>query len=307
MFAFNNAGMSSNATSKKSSVDTTPPVINERPTFLALDALEENVNYQYDNSILKLKWKFEENESSIVDIHIVIKNTRLGEDVSDIIVRDNSDDTIITLSEDTRLGNGDSVVGIVSACNMARLCTTISTQSLIVDSSRPTQGGLSYPITWSLSKNSYEILINWYGFSDDESGISHYYLTVGKTYSDSKLSGGAIKIDGNRTNISIPVNATIFNLNGAALITIWAVNRARLTSLPSKVTVIADQYNNSSVSGKFYVQRHSCSIHYCNNDCTCSVVGKKCSPASHELIKCLPKSENISALDEKIYHYKLKS
>lgn len=76
MFAFNNAGMSSNATSKKSSVDTTPPVIIERPTFLALDALEENVNYQYDNSILKLKWKFEENESSIVDIHIVIKNTR---------------------------------------------------------------------------------------------------------------------------------------------------------------------------------------------------------------------------------------
>lgn len=300
MFAYNNAGMSSNATSKKSSVDTTPPVIIRRPIFLALDSLEETINYQYDNSILKLKWKFEENDSSIVDIHIVIKNTRLGEDVSDIIVRDNSDDTVITLSEDTRLRNGDSVIGSVSACNMARLCTTISTRPLTVDSSRPTQGGLSYPITWSLSKDIYEILVNWYGFSDDESGISHYYLTVGKTYSDSKLSGGALQVDGSRTNISIPVNSTIFNLNEDVVITIWAVNGARLPSLPSKVTVIADHQNNSSVSGKFYVQRHSCSTHYCNNDCTCSVVGKKCSRASHELNKCLPKSENISALDEKI-------
>lgn len=59
MFAYNNAGMSSNATSKKSSVDTTPPVIIRRPIFLALDSLEETINYQYDNSILKLKWKFE--------------------------------------------------------------------------------------------------------------------------------------------------------------------------------------------------------------------------------------------------------
>lgn len=47
-----------------------------------------------------------------MDIYIVIKNIRLGEDVFDIIVRDNSDDIIIILLEDMRLGNGDFVVGI---------------------------------------------------------------------------------------------------------------------------------------------------------------------------------------------------
>lgn len=60
-----------------------------------------------------------------MDIYIVIKNIRLGEDVFDIIVRDKSDDIIIILLEDMRLGNGDFVVGIVFVCNMVRFCIMI--------------------------------------------------------------------------------------------------------------------------------------------------------------------------------------
>lgn len=60
-----------------------------------------------------------------MDIYIVIKNIRLGEDVFDIIVRYNSDDIIIILLEDMRLGNGDFVVGIVFVCNMVRFCIMI--------------------------------------------------------------------------------------------------------------------------------------------------------------------------------------
>lgn len=95
-------------------------------------------------------------------------------------------------------------------------------------------------IIWLLSENSYEILINWYGFLDDESGIFYYYFNVGKIYSDFKLFGGVIKIDGNRINILILVNVIIFNLNEVVFIIIWVVNRVRLISLFFKVIVIVD-------------------------------------------------------------------
>lgn len=97
-----------------------------------------------------------------------------------------------------------------------------------------------YLIIWLLSKNSYEILINWYGFLDDESGIFYYYFIVGKIYSDFKLFDGVIKIDGNRINILILVNVIIFNLNEVVFIIIWVVNRVRLISLFFKVIVIVD-------------------------------------------------------------------
>lgn len=97
-----------------------------------------------------------------------------------------------------------------------------------------------YLIIWLLSKNSCEILVNWYGFLDDESGIFYYYFIVGKIYSDFKLFDGVIKIDGNRINILILVNVIIFNLNEVVFIIIWVVNRVRLISLFFKVIVIVD-------------------------------------------------------------------
>ncbi|XP_061196785.1 uncharacterized protein LOC133205060 [Saccostrea echinata] len=297
VFAYNNVGLYSESTSKIFRVDVTAPILIRAPIFLSLDSLEVATRYQYDNSILKMKWEFEENESTVVEIHIIIKNTRDGKDLSDQAVRGNIDYSIITMSNEKKLQNGDSVIGIVTACNIAKLCTTASTQPLVIDSSRPNQGGFSYPINWKLIKDIYWFNINWYGFSDEESGISYYYITVDKTYSGTNLSRGPLKSLGNSTSISIPVNKTLWNLIDDVILTIWAVNGAGLTSLFTKVTVKASLTDNSSTKGQFYIQRHSCSVHYCNNDCTCSVVGKKCTTTQKQ---CKSTATNVGIQDNNI-------
>ncbi|XP_062567668.1 LOW QUALITY PROTEIN: uncharacterized protein LOC134229901 [Saccostrea cucullata] len=300
VFAYNNVGLYSSSTSKMFKVDDTAPVLTDTPIFLSLDSLEGASRYQYDNSILKMRWKFEENESAIIEIHIIIKDTRNGEDLFDQAVRGNIDDTIITISEGKKLRNGDSVIGIVTACNIAKLCTTASTRPLIIDSSRPNQGGFSYPINWRLMKENYWFYINWYGFSDEESDISNYYITVDKTYSGSNLSQGPIKCLGNSTSIHVPVNRTLWSLNDDVILTIWAKNGAGLTSFFSKVTVKARVTDNSSMNGQFYIQRHSCSVHYCNNDCTCSVVGKKCTTSASEMKHCKSTPASVGIQDSNI-------
>jgi hypothetical protein len=60
------------------------------------------------------------------------------------------------------------------------------------------------------------------------------------------------------------------------VLTIWADNNARLNTTGAKVTTTVLSTNKDRLKGDLIIQKHSCKSDFCNNDCTCAVIGKQC-------------------------------
>ncbi|KAK3589130.1 hypothetical protein CHS0354_017096 [Potamilus streckersoni] len=295
--AFNHVGLSAETASSPFQVDDTAPILKLKPHFV-LDKMQvsNRSGSQWEDSLLRLQWKFQDNESKIRKHIIKLITHHNGHVEQETVELANEDKVTIHLLDKSRLISGDRYTANVTACNGAGLCVSASTEPLLIDSTPPHLGGFRLPMTWNNIGSGSNIALSWYGFKDVESSLDKYFIQIGRTYSDDELSRGSVIIDDDGTdvqNASIFINARI-NPGDEIVLTLWATNIAGLRSHIGKATVTAISTNVYQSKGILKIQRHSCISHYCNNDCTCAVIGGYCD-SSNNGTPCVDlTSENIS-------------
>nr|KAG5707967.1 hypothetical protein BaRGS_025105 [Batillaria attramentaria] len=136
--------------------------------------------------------------------------------------------------------------------------------------------------------------MSWGQFSDEESGVLYYYATVGRTYSGSELSRGAIQVDhDNSTDVQTFTFTTDELLAAGQLLvfSIQAENAVGLLSPVRRMTFEVFLDSSSGDEGSLVLQRHSCSHHYCTYECTCAPWGQVCDPVGNSTCTELPEND----------------
>ncbi|XP_046562583.1 uncharacterized protein LOC124271470 [Haliotis rubra] len=286
--AYNPVGLFVEAVSPSFEVDDTAPEVIDRPVFISTSPDgPENITIQWDNSVLYSRWKFVDNGSPIHEHILSFKTHHESAVAVEQITLGPQNSYLLILPKEKRLRNGDKYQQSVTSCNRAGLCTTSHSNNILIDSTSPILGGFKPPLTWQTSSvNGSELTLfnlTWYGFSDAESNISCYHLNVGTSYEGGELTNGAIIVshDPSVKDQSSTIQLTQLLGGGEIILSIWAANDAHLLSPVGKVTVsvVATDHKRRR-EGTLELQRHSCDTHYCTDDCTCAVVGRKCNPPS---------------------------
>ena len=68
---------------------------------------------------------------------------------------------------------------LISACDHVNLCRVVVSKPLIMDSTPPIPGLVSVTFMNCLSSHNGNILVEWHGFIDPESGVELYQLGIG--------------------------------------------------------------------------------------------------------------------------------
>ncbi|CAG2234222.1 unnamed protein product [Mytilus edulis] len=232
--AFNKAGLSSVATSWAFELDTTPPT----PGHVydgdkdKMTGSVKDIDYQTETKVLHAHWEgFHESHSTIKDYYVSIGTCPQCED---ILGQQAIGIAYEFTLENTHLGTGLRYYTTVTACNTAEMCTTVTSDGVIIDNSPPTTGtvqdGTGYYDTEYQSLKNY-ISAKWYGFDDAQSGLEKYEWRVGTKpgYSDIvptielHLTETAALLDSSSYNLSLPINTRMY-------ITVRAYNKAGLWS-----------------------------------------------------------------------------
>lgn len=280
--AFNKAGMFVEKSSDYFIVDATPPFLLQQPEFLLNEINSFNNSTQWDVSFVKLAWDFSDNDSPIVSQKIALRTHHEGHTAIETIEITNEKEVTMILSPKGWLRSGDIYYAVITACNAAHLCTSSKSKTILFDSTPPHLGGFKTPLMWENINNSFAVLfLTWYGFSDIESNVEQYFITVGKTYSGNELSG-EVKSFSHRGYSGYEQNGTLqlekpVSVGQKFFVSIWARNNAGLYSPIAKISLFVDATDLNDKEGELLIEKHSCSTEYCNKDCTCAVVGGKCA------------------------------
>ena len=312
---YNKNGQNVSKTSQPFKVDSTAPTIIAKPMFFTNYSRFEMTTAQWDKSILRLNWKFEDLQSPIVR-HIVTLSTH-HEGHTPVEYVELGQETKLTINLDVKnwLQNGDTYKATVTACNAAGHCSSAESDDLLIDSTPPHLGGFKPPMTWQNFVNgknqpNCKLNLTWYGFHDQESGIRKFYIGVGRTYTDNELTNGLIDIDSATNAKEHTASITLtddLNPNEFIVASIIAENYAGLKSPIGRVTLLtlASSSNilSSDLNGILEIEKHSCDIHFCNKDCTCAVVGKVCTEV-HTNVTCQNMnvtSDNTQNISVRVY------
>ncbi|XP_071123054.1 uncharacterized protein [Mytilus edulis] len=229
--AFNKAGLSSLATSWAFQVDTTPPT----PGHVydgdksQLTGSVKDIDYQTETKVLHAYWEgFHESHSTIRDYYVSIGTCQQCED---ILQEQAIGITYEFTLENIHLGTGLRYYTTVTACNTADMCTTVTSDGVIIDNSAPVAGkvqdGTGFIDTEYQSMTTY-ISAKWYGFDDPQSGLEKYAWRAGTT------KGGTDIIPA--TVLHLTETAAIYNtslglpLNQRIFVTVRAYNKVGLWS-----------------------------------------------------------------------------
>ncbi|XP_022107048.1 uncharacterized protein LOC110988105 [Acanthaster planci] len=339
--AYNRLGMWSEATSNGFRLDSSPPDVVDAP---AVDKSQGMVvqNTQVLRDLIHFSWKFIDPESGIRDQYISLRTHRNG-DVSITPIKIAGSEVDHTFTNLT-LHDGSRYIITVVACNAAGLCTEAKMEPLLVDSSPPSvgafavdtesaanlnrhrivwidpqevdQGSSSPParqhsgwMTWleDTSTSTGSLALAWLGFADVHSGISHYLVSVGRTYGGSELTqNGPVRVDHSNDGMSldegiaqtaiIPLEGSITDLSPPYLyISIWAVNRVGLQSIRHHSTF--ETSPTSADEGSLVLLRSS-SATTRKGRCACAPIGERCAAGQscNDITESNPNTE-IEVLD----------
>ena len=287
--AFNKAKMNVSASSNGFIVDTTPPVVEILPTYQTDYTSVSGSFAQWDKSIIRVFWKFRDNESPISRQIVSLLTHHEGHTPIEHYELGPENKLTIAMDGNNRLHDGDKYSVLVISCNAADLCTTARSADIVIDSTPPHLGGFKPPLTWqNTGIHTSVVNLTWYGFVDQESGIDTFYLTVSKSYTEQELTKGVVEWQANTTLQEYQASVSLFDAiqpDDELILSVWAKNNAGLNSSIARVTVSAlstsvSDRNLSVHSGLLELQKHSCDIHFCNKDCTCAVVGQPCLEVS---------------------------
>ncbi|XP_076113973.1 uncharacterized protein LOC143082259 [Mytilus galloprovincialis] len=229
--AFNKAGLSSLATSWAFQVDTTAPT----PGHVydgdksQLTGSVKDIDFQTETKVLHACWEgFHESHSTIKDYYVSVGTCPQCEDIlQEQAVGITYDFTL----ENIHLGTGLRYYTTVTACNTADMCTTVTSDGVIIDNSAPVAGkvqdGTGFIDTEYQSMTTY-ISAKWYGFDDPQSGLEKYVWMAGTT------KGGTDIIP--ETELHLTETAAFYNtslglpLNQRIFVTVRAYNKVGLWS-----------------------------------------------------------------------------
>ncbi|OWF42246.1 Hemicentin-1 [Mizuhopecten yessoensis] len=282
VWAYNKVRLNTNVTSDVFVVDVTPPVCIQTPVFTSSTAnISNDTVTQWDPSFLEISWMFEDYESPIIRHKISVTTHHNGHTFIEDIELFNENHTTILLKPEHWLTSGDRYQATVVACNAAGLCTSVTSGYLLVDSTPPHIGGFGDDMSWRTQDNTTKINTTWSGFEDMDSDIKMYYITIGETYSGNELSLGNIFLVhvGEPRDVQYGYFAVDIQLqvDSKIILSIIAENNAGLVTSATRVTTHVLQTDVNGDYGILKVEKHSCDIHYCNKDCTCAPLGRKCS------------------------------
>ncbi|XP_052067298.1 uncharacterized protein LOC127706680 [Mytilus californianus] len=229
--AFNKAGLSTLATSWAFQVDTTPPTAGHvyDGDKSQLTGSVKDIDYQTETKVLHACWEgFHESHSTIKDYFVSIGTCPQCED---ILQEQAVGITYEFTLENIHLGTGLRYYTTVTACNTAEMCTTVTSDGVIIDNSAPVAGivqdGTGFLDTEYQSMSTY-ISAKWYGFDDPQSGLVKYVWMAGT------IKGGTDIIP--ETKLHLTETAAIYNislglpLNQRIFVTVRAYNKVGLWS-----------------------------------------------------------------------------
>ncbi|XP_053398947.1 uncharacterized protein LOC128556937 [Mercenaria mercenaria] len=187
--AYNKAGLYSATSSWAFVVDVTPPVPGKvYDGHRERDGSCVDVDYVESRSSLHAHWKgFHDPHSTVVEYFVNIGSCKNCDDVlikQPVGIKTDIEYTHLQLSE------GLHYYVTVTACNTANLCSSVTSDGFVVDSTPPLKGrvidGLLETDEQYQSSRNY-LGCKWHGFTDPQSGISHYVWRVGTTKGDDNI------------------------------------------------------------------------------------------------------------------------
>ncbi|KAK3101031.1 hypothetical protein FSP39_000383, partial [Pinctada imbricata] len=226
--AYNNAGLMSLATSWAYVVDTSPPIAGH-----VYDGMSSNlegrkdVDFQTDMSYISAFWEgFHDSHSAIQEYYVSIgtcpgcMNSLDNQAVGMV--------TELNLTE-VHFGAGLTYYTTVKACNTADMCTSVTSDGVIMDISPPTMGVVQDGTTSNdIEYQSVQTYIGakWYGFVDPQSGMYKYQWRVGTTPGGDDLMA---PVDIHLTQVTAKPNLNISLPEGNRIyITVRGFNKAGL-------------------------------------------------------------------------------
>ncbi|XP_078664145.1 uncharacterized protein LOC144907216 [Branchiostoma floridae x Branchiostoma belcheri] len=222
--AYNMAGLVAMATSSAVTVETTPPTMGNVYDGRR-EGVTNDVDYQPDVTSLHAHW------DGFHDPHTAISSYSWSVGTcpkcSNILQPQNVGILTEASVDGLTLFPGKTYYVTVTACNAADLCTSVTSDGVIPDTSPPVSGrvmdgALGSDVNYQATSNT--LAAHWYGFTDPHSGLSHYEWRAGTTkggediLSVRKLHLTDVAI---ATNVSLPEKTTVY-------VTVTAYNRVGL-------------------------------------------------------------------------------
>ena len=227
----NNAGMTTTAHSNGYIVDTTPPTVGSARFTLSGHPAP---SYLSDVASLALSWVgFYENETSLSHYSFALMVTgKLGKTTEDFISTGLLSDVSL---EGTGLVDGLPYKAKVRAYNLVGLHSHVKTKThIIVDRSMPETGqvadGTGVEKDVDFQSNSTHLSAHWVGFLDPQSGIRDYEACYG--YDNSNTTLGCQRAE--YKNLYVDFYGVHLLHGSRYTVTVYAVNRVNLTSVPSR-------------------------------------------------------------------------
>ncbi|XP_038050879.1 uncharacterized protein LOC119724031 [Patiria miniata] len=134
------------------------------------------------------------------------------------------------------------------------------------------------------------LALAWLGFADVHSGISHYLISVGRTYGGSEVTpNGPIRVNHSNEGMSmdegiaqtaiVPLEGSIVDLPHPYLyISLWAVNGV---GIPSGRHHSTFEVSHTSPDEGALVLLRRCSPTTCEGHCACAPMDRTCNPAQY--------------------------
>ncbi|XP_078682420.1 uncharacterized protein LOC144916894 [Branchiostoma floridae x Branchiostoma belcheri] len=199
--AYNKAGLFVERSSNGVRVDDTPPAFVSRPSF---DLQQGSIiaESQVWRTIVSVSWEVSDPDSPIERQHLsVFTHHQADVDIEPVQVFGSMRDYKFT---NLSLHDGNTYYVRVTACNMARLCTSAETEGLLIDSTPPTVGTFAVHTEHAAQLSRHQdgwmgyrqqngtapphVRLAWLGFSDIHTGIESYHVTIGSEFSGRDLS-----------------------------------------------------------------------------------------------------------------------
>ncbi|XP_064646780.1 uncharacterized protein LOC135499763 [Lineus longissimus] len=269
--AFNKAGLSSLATDWPLLFDPSPPVLGyvfdgsrDQAT-----AGRKDQNFQRDDDHIWAYWDFSDPHSGVVSYSWSVGTcVGCGDILKDHPVGANTDAVATNL--EVTLCQGKTYYATVTACNGVGLCSTASSDGVLIDSTPPIKGLVQDGV--GLQDIDYQnhrkyVGAKWWGFLDAQSGISYYSWWIGTTLGGNELmkeerlhhSEMAYRLElpgGIQLPVDIPIYITVKATNHVGLSTTATSNGFKVITAPPSIGKAATHieskgsvYKNTQVFG----------------------------------------------------------
>ncbi|XP_033751510.1 LOW QUALITY PROTEIN: uncharacterized protein LOC117335547 [Pecten maximus] len=263
---YNAAGLYSQASSWAITVDLSPPVKGH-----VYDGTEDNHptnqldrDFQTDRSYIAAFWEgFFDAHSNIEEYFVSIGTCPGCQDVLEMQAVGITNKFALSMKH---LGVGVTYFTTVTACNTAKLCSSATSDGVILDNSLPTAGVVYDGTTsWDIHYQATQTYIGakWYGFSDPQCGLDHYEWWAGTTQgTDDVMAKETLHLSEVATNPTIsrlplgkPIYITVRAYNKAGLYVDTVSNGFMVDNTSPIITKpILSEDLGVIVSGKLYLR-----------------------------------------------------